>query len=301
MRKAGLLTIAGVAVVTLMGLVYLALTFDASQNGTTTVVIAPPVEPVQRQSPSSRVTTPAGNSILPEIRLQPQTDQVAPPATEPIVEPLPTEVASATPAQAETELPAAAPLPTLNESDAFVFDELRGISGGAAVVDFLVSDQIVRKFVALVENISRGEYPQTGVPYQPIGTEMQVRNIDENLFVMDDASYDRFNEVVEAFTALDTDASYALYRFLSPLLQQAYAEIGFRNQSFDDTLRSAINAVLAAEEVEGPFQLVKPSVMFLHADASIENLQEVHKLLIRIGPKNASQIKAKLREFRNRL
>ncbi len=167
-----MLTIAGVAVVTLMGLVYLALTFDASQNGTTTVVIAPPVEPVQRQSSSSRVTTPAGNSILPEIRLQPQTDQVAPPATEPIVEPLPTEVASATPAQAETELPAAAPLPMLNESDAFVFDELRGISGGAAVIDFLVSDQIVRKFVALVENISRGEYPQTGVPYQPIGTEI---------------------------------------------------------------------------------------------------------------------------------
>ena len=52
MRKAGLLTIAGVAVVTLMGLVYLALTFDASQNGTPTVVIAPPVEPAHRQSPS---------------------------------------------------------------------------------------------------------------------------------------------------------------------------------------------------------------------------------------------------------
>ena len=41
--------------------------------------------------------------------------------------------------------------------------------------------------------------------------------------------------------------------------------------------------------------------MFLYADASIENLQEVHKLLIRMGPENASKIKAKLREFRNRL
>ena len=301
MRKAGLFTIAGVAVLTLMGLVYLALNFDASKSGTTTVVIAPPVELVQRQSSPSRVTTPAGNSILPEIRLQPQADRVTPPAAEPIVEPLPTEVAIATPAQVEPETPASVPLPMLNESDAFVFGELRGVSGGAAVIDFLVSDQIVRKFVALVENISRGEYPQTGVPYQPIGTEMQVRNIDDNLFVMDEASYDRFNGVVEAFTALDTDASYALYRFLSPLFQQAYAEIGFRNQSFDDTLRSAINAVLAAEEVEGPYQMVKPSVMFLHADASIENLQEVHKLLIRIGPENASKIKAKLREFRNRL
>ena len=98
MRKAGLYTIAGVAVVTLMGLVYLALNFDASQSGTTTVVIAPPVEPVQRQSLPSRVTTPAGNSILPEIRLQPQADRVTPPAAEPIVEPLPTEVAIETPA-----------------------------------------------------------------------------------------------------------------------------------------------------------------------------------------------------------
>ena len=70
-------------------------------------------------------------------------------------------------------------------------------------------------------------------------------------------------------------------------------------QTLGDDL--AGNAVLAAEEVEGPYQLVKPSVMFLHADASIENLQEVHKLLIRIGPENASKIKAKLREFRNRL
>ena len=301
MKKAGLFTIAGVAVVTLLGLIYLAITFDASQGGTTTVVIAPPVEPIQRQSPPSRAITPADNSILPEIRLQPQTDPIAPPAAEPIVEPLPTEVANAILVQVEPETPAAVPLPSLNESDAFVFEELRGIAGGAAVIDFLVGDQIVRKFVALVENISRGEYPQTGAPYQPIGTEMQVSNIDDNLFVMDVASHDRFNEVVDTFTALDTDASYALYRFLSPLFQQAFAEIGFRNQSFDDTLRSAINAVLAAEDVEGPYQLVKPSVMFLYADASIENLQEVHKLLIRLGPENASKIKAKLREFRNRL
>ena len=160
MKKAGLFTIAGVAVVTLLGLVYLALTFDASQGGTTTVVIAPPVEPIQRQSPPSRAITPADNSILPEIRLQPQTDPIAPPA-EPIVEPLPTEVANAILVQVEPETPAAVPLPSLNESDAFVFEELRGIAGGAAVIDFLVGDQIVRKFVALVENISRGEYPQT--------------------------------------------------------------------------------------------------------------------------------------------
>jgi hypothetical protein len=106
---------------------------------------------------------------------------------------------------------------------------------------------------------------------------------------------------VDTFTSLDTDAAYALYRLLSPLFQQAYAEIGFRDRSFDDTLRSAISNVLRAEEIEGPFQLVKPSVMYLYADASIENLQEVHKLLIRMGPENTAKIKAKLQDFSERL
>ena len=301
MKKAGLFTIAGVAVLTFLGLAYLALTFEAPQRGTTTVVIAPPAEPAQRQSLPSRAVAPANNSILPEIRIQPQTITAPTPGVDPIVEALPTEVVNPTLAQVDPETPPEVILPTLNESDAFVLDELRGIPGGAAVIEFLVNDQIVRKFVALVESISRGGYPQTGLPFRPVEAEMQVRNIDNNLFVMDEASYDRFNAVVERFTALDADASYALYRILSPLFQQAYAEIGFRNQRFDDTLRSAINAVLAAEVVEGPHQLVKPSVMFLYADASIENLQEVHKLLIRMGPENAAKIKGQLREFSDRL
>ena len=49
--------------------------------------------------------------------------------------------------------------------------------------------------------------------------------------------------------------------------------------------------------MEGPYQLVRPSIMYLYADTSIENLQEVHKQLIRIGPDNTILLKAKLREF----
>ena len=182
-----------------------------------------------------------------------------------------------------------------------MFNELSGIPNGTAVISLLAQDQIVRKFVVFVENVSRGEYPQTGVPYKPLGVEMPVRNIDDNLFVMEASAHERFNEIVDTFTSLDTDAAFALYRLLSPLFQQAYAEIGFRDQSFDDTLRSAISNVLRAEEVEGPFQLVKPSVMYLYADASIENLQEVHKLLIRMGPDNTAKIKARLQDFSERL
>lgn len=308
MSKTGLLTIVGVAVLSLLGLVYLAATWETPQ-GTTTVVIEPPVQPDPRpaQAQSSGGTgtgsSAQDNSILPRIRIQPQTEPAAP-AAEPTVAEPPVEVTVEEP---DTEPEANGPsvpavqLPSLNASDMFVFNELRGLENGAAVVALLADDQIIRKFVVFVENISRGAFPQTGLPYKPLGEEMPVRNIDENLFVMEEEAHDRFNEVVDTFVSLDPDAAMALYRLLSPLFQQAYAEIGFRDSNFDETMRAAINNVLSTSEIEGPYQLVKPSVMYLYADASIENLQQVHKQLIRLGPENTEKLKARLREFLERL
>lgn len=300
--KSGFLIIAAVAVVTLLGLVYLAFTYEAPQ-GTTTVVLS---NPVQAEPEESAVNTPearpAATSPLPQIRIQPQSQSAAP-AAEPVVEDLPVEVAveePETPAVSNSATPTIQ-LPSLNSSDNFVFTELRGLQNGAAVVRLLAEDQIVRKFVVFVENISRGEFPQTGLPYKPIGVEMPVRNVDENLFVMETTAHQRFDQVVDTFVSLDADAAMALYRLMSPLFQQAYAEIGFRDSNFDSTLRTAINNVLRTTEIEGPYQLVKPSVMYLYADASIENLQEVHKQLIRLGPENTEKLKAKLREFLERL
>jgi hypothetical protein len=85
------------------------------------------------------------------------------------------------------------------------------------------------------------------------------------------------------------------------LFHQADAESGVRDAIIDCTLRTAINNVLRTSDIEGPYQLVKPSVMYLYADASIENLQEVHKQLIRLGPENTEKLKDKLREFLARL
>ena len=41
--------------------------------------------------------------------------------------------------------------------------------------------------------------------------------------------------------------------------------------------------------------------MFLYADASIENMEEMQKQLIRIGPENTEKLKAKLRQFSEQL
>lgn len=299
MSKAGLWAIAGIAVLTLLYLVYLAATFEPPE-GTTTVIV-PARSEVALVEPAP---TPTIRPSLPQTRLQPVPEPPAPAAAEPIIEAAPTQVEQLEP---EVEVLADEPaseviqLPRLNDSDPFVFEGLRAFQNGAAIIRLLASEQLVRGFVILVDNISRGEFPQTGLPYQPLRQEMPVSNIDDNLFVMDESAFARFDQLIDTFVSVDTDQAMSLYRLLSPLFQQAYAEIGNRNINFDDTLRTAIRNVIRTSDVEGPFQLVKPSVMFLYADASIENLQDVQKQLVRLGPENTDKLKTKLREFSSQL
>lgn len=305
MTKSGLFVIAAVAILTLLSLVYFALTVD-SPEGTTTLVIEPPVSVVENSPAPSLSPAPSTqpNSPLPQIRLQPQQEPASVALSEPEIAALPEEVEPVELApepelnEDETNV---IELPTLTDSDPFVFETLQTLQNGMALVNALAEDQIVRKFVVFVENISRGEFPQTGLPYKGLGQEMPVSEIDDNLFVMDQVAHSRFDQVVSTFVETDTDSAVIIYQMLSPLFQQAYAEIGFRNVSFDETLRAAINNVLRTTNMEGPYQLVKPSVMYLYADSSVENLAEVHKQLLRIGPDNTSALKAKLREFLTKL
>jgi hypothetical protein len=275
-------------------LIYTAATFEAPQ-GRTTVAISAPVptqpEPVVAATPAER-TSPLPTSIF-----RPKPEPAAIAVVEPEIAEMPEEIERPT-----TEPAMASPrLPSLNASDSFVVSQISALSNGMEVVRLLASDQLIRKFVVFVENISRGEFPQTGLPYKSIQTAMPVRNLDANLFVMDASAHERFDQVIGTFMAVETDTALTLYRLLSPLFQQAFAEIGFRDENFDDTLRKAINVVVSSEQVAGPYQLVKPSVMYLYADSSIENLQAVQKQLIRIGPENSTKLKGKLSAFAARL
>ncbi len=287
MKKPGLLIIAGVAVVSLVALVWLSLGSEAP-SGTATLIIEPPAPVAAEPEPA-----PAPRVIEP-----PAPPAVA--ALEPVAEPEPPVEVPARPVAESGPTPPAAPaadLPSLNESDGFVRERLRALRNGAALPSLIADDQLIRKFVVFVDNISRHEFPQTDLPYRPVGAEMPVRELDQNLFLMEADAYTRFDGFIDAMAAVDAEQAHALYRLLRPLFQQAYAEIGYRGRDFDDTLRQAINNVLRSADVEGPFQLVKPSVMYLFADSELENADAVHKQLIRIGPRNSTRLMAKLAEF----
>ncbi len=285
MKKIGFLIIAGVAILSLVALVWLSLGSSEPSGATTTFTVDAPVprRPEPAPAPATRtIASPAPPAVT---AVEPPTGPE--PVIETPVEPEP----EPDPAEPEVELPA------LNDSDGFVRERLQALSDGAVLLSLVTDEQLIRRFVVFVENISRHEFPQTDLPYRPIGVDMPVRELDQNLFLMEEGAHGRFDGFVDAMTAVDTGQAYALYRLLRPLFQQAYAEIGYRGRDFDDTLRLAINNVLQATDSEGPYQLVKPSVMYLFADSELENADAVHKQLIRIGPRNSTRLMGKLAEF----
>lgn len=291
MKKSGFLIIAGVAIVSLAALVWLALGFDEPTGATTSRVIElpAPVAAEPEPAPAPRVISPPAQPAVTAVEPAEEPEPVVEVPAQPVEEPEPA------PPEESTEPEVV--LPGLNDSDGFVRERIQALRAGAATLSLIADDQLIRKFVVFVENISRHEFPQTDLPYRSLGVEMPVRELDQNLFLMEDDAYTRFDGFIDTMTAVDTEQAYAVYRLLRPLFQQAYAEIGYRGRDFDDALRLAINNVLQATDVEGPFQLVKPSVMYLFADSELENADAVHKQLIRIGPRNSTRLMAKLAEF----
>lgn len=294
MGAKSILIVAGVAIATLLYLVYLGATYEPPQ-GTTTIVVPPPApQPVQPEPPVPIQREPAAVEPEPE---QPaaadEPESVEPEQPVAIAEPEPETVEEPEEETIQTEV---VQLPALGTSDSFIIERMQQVSNGAGLLSYLMDQQLVRRFVVLVDNVSQGSLPQSNLPYRNVTGDFPVRTVDDNLFELDEAGFRRFDRVVDAVIAIDTDQAMALYRLASPLFQQAYAELGYGDVSFDNTLRRAIRNVLNTDDVGGPIQLVKPSVMYLYADTEIEGLSDIQKQMIRIGPDNREKLKAKLRQ-----
>lgn len=274
-------TLAIVAVLSLAGLIfliYLAMTFE-SPEGSRTVDIAQPVprpaetlRPVERPEPAEP-TTPGADPVEPSVVL------------EPIPEP-------AEPAEPEEELP------PLNESDSLVMSRLASMELGATLLRMITPEEVVRRFVVFADNVARGELPQLDYPVRRVSESMPVRAVDDNLYVMEESAHRRFDQLIDTLVALDVRHAMSIYRALRPLMEEAYAELGYPDADFDEVIVRAIDQVLEAPTVEGPYQLIDPGVMYEFAESDIESMSPVAKQLIRIGPENAQRLRDRLRDYR---
>ena len=187
-------------------------------------------------------------------------------------------------------------LPLLDASDALVRDALVSLSRHEGLHRWLAADDLVRKFVGFTHGVSEGGVVRSAVQVLAPRTGFSAIRIADNEYMLNTASYARYDTITSIIDSVDADALVDFYVLITPLVDQAYRELGMPDSDFDRVLFAAIGLLLETPVVEGEIALRRPVVMYEFEDENLESLQPAQKQLLRMGPSNTKRIKSKLSE-----
>lgn len=182
----------------------------------------------------------------------------------------------------------------LDESDDLIRRLAGALSSFPSLEEWLKTEDIVRHFVAAMDDIARGQSPRANIEFFVPDEKFSVLETDGSIIV-DPKSYERYTQVAEAFASLETAETVRLYRQLRPVLQEAYTELGYPEKDFHPQFIRAIRELLAVPRIEGDIALVDNVGSFSFADPSLEELSPAQKHLLRMGPENLARVQGKLR------
>ena len=179
-------------------------------------------------------------------------------------------------------------------------DEAAKLVGTDRFQALFVPEDFVRKVVATVDNLARPKVASRMNPAKPPAGEFAAVGGNEEI-VLGAANYERYAAWVEMVDALDADAAVELYRRLYPQFQAEYEKLGNPEGYFNDRVIEVLDHLISAPVAPDTIVLKRPNVYYEFADPALEAESAGRKLLLRMGPGNASRVKMKLRDIRDRI
>jgi hypothetical protein len=192
------------------------------------------------------------------------------------------------------------PLPPLDDSDEEALDWLAELLGADRLTALLVTENVLRNVVVTIDNLPRDHISERQRPVAPVPGSFMVAG-PEDALVLNPENHDRYTGLVDLLARTDTRATANLYRRFYPLLRQAYEELGHGDGNFHQRLLEVIEHLLSGPQPRGAIELTRPNVLYEYADEQLEALSAGRKIMIRMGPQNASVVRQWLRAFRDDL
>lgn len=187
-------------------------------------------------------------------------------------------------------------LPELNLSDEVVREIVASLSSHPKILTWLARPELIRTFVVSVENIAGGEAPTSHLGFLAPAGAFSTRQEDRTLRIGDE-SYARYDLITTAFTSLDPEGTAEAYQHLRPLLEEAFADLGYPGETFESTLRQALQNILAIQ-VPAEAPAVEPGVTtYSFRDPRLESASGLEKQMIRMGPENARRVQTQARRL----
>ena len=192
-------------------------------------------------------------------------------------------------------------LPQLNESDAEVRSALLELSWQPGLAGLFVQEELIRRFVVLTDNVSRGHISNELQVVQQPDAPFVAQQVDEETYRLDPAGYERYEPYLALLESVPVATQLELLQQYQPLFEEAFNELGYPETRFNQRLVQAIDYVLEQPVRDGFFLLERPSVMYQFADAELEAMTDVQKQLIRMGPDNQQRLQMLLLKLRQAL
>lgn len=270
---------AGLAAVAIVIVVALFFLFRGKDEVAESVALPPPAveatpEVVALPEPEPEVVEPE-NSI--------EAEQQTPVETTPVV--------------TAPQLP---PLPALDESDKAVAADLLALKWKAGLAALFNQEEMIRHFVVTVDNVAQGQLVAGHQVLVAPKSAYQVDTLSDDRFQVTADNAQRYEPYIQLLESVPARQLLALKQRYQPLLDEAFAELGYPDLTFDQRLRQALDVLLATPSVP-PAELARPSVMYTYADPALEALPEAQKQVLRLSAEQQQRFKAILKTYQQAL
>jgi hypothetical protein len=211
-------------------------------------------------------------------------------------EPLPLEPDAAPVVEPEPEPAPAEPRVALAESDALARELAGAVSRSPLLAPALREAGLIERFVVIVDQLAEGNAPRRELAFlRPQGAFLVLGREPE--LRIDPSSYPRYDALAQALAGIDARAAVAAYRRLAALCEESYRALGYPEGGFEQRLRTALALLGSTPKIDASPALLAQVKRYEFADADLESLSDAQKQLLRMGPKNAALVAAKLREI----
>lgn len=191
-------------------------------------------------------------------------------------------------------------LPALDDSDAALASLIGYMVDNPRLSELLVPRSLIRRIVITVDSLTGPAVPLNHLPATlPAGPFLVTQSGEQ--ITLDERNYARYGRHIALLDSLDSAQLARAYAHFYPLFQEAYRELGYPQGFFNDRLVAAIDHLLDAPQANGRIGLEQPAVFYTYANRDYELLSAGQKLMLRMGPENASAMKRKLSEIRAQL
>jgi hypothetical protein len=149
-------------------------------------------------------------------------------------------------------------------------------------------------------NVAEGTSPRSSLRFLAPSGAFSVEQ-REGGPVIAPASYARYDAIADAVESIDARSIASAYRRLHGALEAAYRALGYPKGSLDRATARALHRIEAAPLPKGEARVELQEGLYVFQDPSLEQLDDVQKHLLRMGPRNERLIQGKARELREAL